>query len=630
LRRPVTSKAVWYDCDLQVDLAKRHEAKVTIVCMALLALAAGYLLLTRPSHRIEGDFLQREDARAADEWLFAQLETTVAEQRARACLALGRIGDPATLPHLLNALKDHAASVRAAAAFAVGRMEDAETVAESGRQPRREAADALLVLLEDEERAVAANAVEALGKLGFADVAGRLTETAAPHPVTLTALVRLGAVEWIPWIAERLKSDDQDNRWAAALALNTLNAPVDDGIARSFLNLTKDRETIVRIEAVAGLARAQPSQAIPSQEIFDALVRMTSDPDPKVRLAALGSLGALRHAGTLELLVESLRDRNENVAAAAIRAMAELGDRRAMQMLDPLRFRASVVSYQAEAALAGLAGDSDGWIEGLWPLPETYRSPAGVQGVAAALGRAQSARSLEVLREMWRDTSPAIQAARPAILQALHQRAAPNLEGYLSEALASPDRALQRAAREWTPGRGSRDHVGTTSPKKPHYESGDYQRIARTMGHRVRLETSAGPIEIALDYHNAALTAEYFVGLAGKGTLDGARFASVTPDRYLEVGIPRRNAPDDPEAQPGEDTTPATIPAEINAQPFLRGSVGMTATALDAEASRFFICLTPQPLANGRHTNFGRLVSGDDLLDAITVETRILKATVVE
>ena len=48
----------------------------------------------------------------------------------------------------------------------------------------------------------------------------------------------------------------------------------------------------------------------------------------------------------------------------------------------------------------------------------------------------------------------------------------------------------------------------------------------------------------------------------------------------------------------------------------------------DSAGSQFFICLAPQPLWEGRYTNFGRLVSGDNLLDRITPETRILRIVV--
>jgi cyclophilin family peptidyl-prolyl cis-trans isomerase len=41
----------------------------------------------------------------------------------------------------------------------------------------------------------------------------------------------------------------------------------------------------------------------------------------------------------------------------------------------------------------------------------------------------------------------------------------------------------------------------------------------------------------------------------------------------------------------------------------------------------FFICLSPQPLWDSRLTDFGRLVSGDNVLDRITADTRILRVT---
>ena len=48
----------------------------------------------------------------------------------------------------------------------------------------------------------------------------------------------------------------------------------------------------------------------------------------------------------------------------------------------------------------------------------------------------------------------------------------------------------------------------------------------------------------------------------------------------------------------------------------------------DEAGNQFFICLAPQPLWEGRYTNFGRLVSGDDLLDRITTDTRILRIVI--
>jgi cyclophilin family peptidyl-prolyl cis-trans isomerase len=68
--------------------------------------------------------------------------------------------------------------------------------------------------------------------------------------------------------------------------------------------------------------------------------------------------------------------------------------------------------------------------------------------------------------------------------------------------------------------------------------------------------------------------------------------------------------------------------AEPNSQPFLRGSLAMAPGAASTPSGSFFICLSPQPLWNSRYTNFGRLVSGDQVLDSITPETRIVRATI--
>ncbi len=133
--------------------------------------------------------------------------------------------------------------------------------------------------------------------------------------------------------------------------------------------------------------------------------------------------------------------------------------------------------------------------------------------------------------------------------------------------------------------------------------------------------------------------------LAGQGFFDNQRFVEVVPGSYLKAGVPagqgsgvlEHGSPGSSEAQAPPAPAAATlggpghtIRSEMNTQPFLRGSLGMAVETRDSGGSQFFICLSPQPLADGRYTNFGRLLSGDDLLDKITVETRIVRMTVVE
>ncbi len=265
---------------VDVSFFKRHEVKLLAVCMALLALAAGWLISTRPGHRIEGDFLEREQAGRVDEWLLEQARRNpVAEQRARACLSLGRIGDPAGLPALIDALESPAPSVRAMAAFALGLMEDADFL--DGREPDRDAVAALLAVLGDGERRVVTMAVDALGRMRWREAAEALTQTPAPLVYTLTALGRMNARELIPWITTGTRSDDQDIRWAAVLTLNTLRARCDEKLLGEYSRLTGDRNAFVRAAATAGLGRCTIDEAG-----LEALARAASDADPKVRIEA--------------------------------------------------------------------------------------------------------------------------------------------------------------------------------------------------------------------------------------------------------------------------------------------------------------------------------------------------------
>jgi cyclophilin family peptidyl-prolyl cis-trans isomerase len=44
----------------------------------------------------------------------------------------------------------------------------------------------------------------------------------------------------------------------------------------------------------------------------------------------------------------------------------------------------------------------------------------------------------------------------------------------------------------------------------------------------------------------------------------------------------------------------------------------------DSDSAEFFIATTPLLFADTRYTNFGRLISGDNILDRITPGTRII------
>lgn len=263
----------------------RTAGRVLVACMALLATAAGWLVLTRPVHRIEGDFLEREDRRIVDEWLGEQLQNPIAEVRARAHLALSRIDREEATGRLVQATEDPAPSVRAAAAFALGNTHDSRL---GSRSQSGTATRALLGMLRDDERIAVTRAVEALGKMGWRDAAGEVTQTAAPITTAMTALMRMGAGSESAFVAEYLDSDDQDSRWAAALAAGHLRLVRDPEVWARLLPLVADDNDFVRASALRAVSAGEPSESL-TERIRPSLEHQ----DPKVRFEALAALASL-------------------------------------------------------------------------------------------------------------------------------------------------------------------------------------------------------------------------------------------------------------------------------------------------------------------------------------------------
>ncbi len=100
------------------------------------------------------DILSRIKALEASDWLRERLEDFEPDIRARACAALGSLGDTAAGPELIKALKDGEWPVRAQAAKALGRMRHTEAI------------PTLCDALRDREWWVRANAAEALKLIG--------------------------------------------------------------------------------------------------------------------------------------------------------------------------------------------------------------------------------------------------------------------------------------------------------------------------------------------------------------------------------------------------------------------------------------------------------------------------------
>jgi len=123
------------------------------------------------------------------------------------------------------------------------------------------------------------------------------------------------------------------------------------------------------------------------------------------------------------------------------------------------------------------------------------------------------------------------------------------------------------------------------------------------------LDTDRGTIRIELFADKAPLTVANFVNLAMRGFYDGLDFHRVIADFMIQGGCPEGTG----RGGPGyrfEDETDNGVPHE-------RGVLSMANAGPDTNGSQFFITHVPCPWLDGRHTVFGRVVEGMDVVDAI-------------
>ena len=125
---------------------------------------------------------------------------------------------------------------------------------------------------------------------------------------------------------------------------------------------------------------------------------------------------------------------------------------------------------------------------------------------------------------------------------------------------------------------------------------------------RVKLITTKGPITIELFENEAPNTVANFISLVEKGFYDGLKFHRVLKGFMAQGGCPKG----DGTGGPGYN-----IPCECyqdNYRKHFRGSLSMAHAGRDTGGSQFFLTFVPTAHLNGKHTVFGRVIEGMDVL----------------
>lgn len=459
------------------------------------------------------------------------------------------------------------------------------------RNPHQDSRPVLRDLLADPDPMLRALAARALGQIGDGSDLARL------WPL-------LEAIEPSP-VIQALRSARQLVTRGAAAPPSVWN--------ERLLELMDDPRGGVRssaLETAGGWAR--------EPEIGRALLARATVAQGRERELALLALAGGQHPRAAELVGAASQSESRSLRQRAAAAAGLTSDTAVLGRL------AEDVEPAVRAAAIGemlrLEGEADSrWIESALADPDPVVRATGFEW-AQEHPRVPVADLVTALGGMG---ATDVVEAQLAALAALEARAAaideerPAVVAALALLADGANFVLRRRAGDSLVALGeSRPPVGGVSTKR---NIGVYRDLLRQAWppRAVRLVTSSGTIEIALECRLAPLTCVNFLQLVQHGFFDGVSLHRVVPDFVIQGGDPRG----DGYGGPGY-----MIRDEINRLRYGRGMVGMALAGADTGGSQFFITLSPQPHLDGNYTIFGQVVAGDDLLDGVAQGDLILSA----
>ncbi len=130
---------------------------------------------------------------------------------------------------------------------------------------------------------------------------------------------------------------------------------------------------------------------------------------------------------------------------------------------------------------------------------------------------------------------------------------------------------------------------------------------------KATLDTSMGKIVIEFYSSDAPKTVANFEKLAEQGFYNGLVFHRVIPGFMIQGGDPNGNGTGGPGYKFADELNPVTDSYKAG---YKKGVVAMANSGPDTNGSQFFIMTADYPLPN-KYTIFGRVISGQDVVDAI-------------
>lgn len=137
------------------------------------------------------------------------------------------------------------------------------------------------------------------------------------------------------------------------------------------------------------------------------------------------------------------------------------------------------------------------------------------------------------------------------------------------------------------------------------------------------IETNRGTIRLELHDEKVPATVANFEKLAGQGFYDGLKFHRVINDFMIQTGCPEGTG----RGGPGyrfEDEFDSELTHDGP------GVLSMANAGPNTNGSQFFITHVPCPHLDGRHSVFGRVLEGQDVVDAIEQGDTMTRVVVVD
>jgi peptidylprolyl isomerase len=509
--------------------------------------------------------------------------------RARAMLALGRLGGSSSVGSLVQGLGDSETAVRVAAATAIGLTGDPSVIdgltakVAAEKDPSVRAAEAFALGMAGDGRGVQ----PLVGLLGDPSA---LVRQGAARALGALSIRGIDIGPAAAGLAAALGDTDAPTRWSSAWAVlesrlpgGNQGDPLDAALAKA---VDGDADMTVRAMALRALATRDPGNA-----------------------ANLSRFQTAAGASDWRVEVEA----GEAVAAAGTAGgdlLAKLADS-----------EWSAVSAAEETLTGPELHVLIAWLRDLWPY-------AARPAVAALL------KKLLYLS----DVSDAAVDYRPLVLRgiALANCAASALStvggahGIMEKCGGSSEEAVASwQKKQWEA--AALAYVGKAAPSAFDYDGQRHRFLppplgaaesfvqapladpADLWGHNVNLlvVTEKGDFTIALDPVDQTQTALALVHLAQAGKLHGLPIADAVPDYGVVIGDPLGGR--------------QIIPAERSAVSFERGTVGLVAQADESEMELMgngaeldlFVCTSPAPELDGRATAVGQVTDGMDVVDML-------------